>query len=269
MTFEPVTDVVRQLLDERREKGVRVSAEVDRLYGISVDEVELRCFKLLDWYVTKLLEAGHKVERGRPNLSVLVTVDHIFHKLQVCEKLTRKPSDSGKKALQRTGHLCIKAGPSTIVQEPRDDLTATFPRVLQNVTRRGADRVLMRRMALERESRHQFTKLQAAGNRIYGSRIDSTLREFQRLTADAYEARRAKRILAKLEAAAAPIDAATIQLLQHYVAALDPLNYGAGVALRTLTYILHGEAVGEDRSEAVSATPASGEKPWKTPRWEK
>ena len=269
MTFEPVTDMVRQLLDERREKGVRVSAEVDRLYDITVDEVELRCFKLLDWYVTKLLEAGHKVERGRPNLSVQVPAKHAHHTLQVCEKLVRIPDGNGKKPLQRTGHLCVKVDGSALVQEPRDDLISAFPRVLQNVTRRGADPVLMRRMALERESRHQFAKLQAAGNRIYGSRIDSTLREFQRLTADAYEARRAKRILSKLEAAAAPIDAATIQLLQHYVAALDPFNYGAGVALRTLTYILHGEAVSEDQSEAVSATPASGERPWETRWWQK
>lgn len=87
MTFEPVTDLVRQILDERRERGIRVSAEVDRLYEITVDEVELRCFKLLDWYVTKLFEAGHEVKRGELHLSVRVPAKHAHHTLQVCEKL--------------------------------------------------------------------------------------------------------------------------------------------------------------------------------------
>lgn len=246
MTFQPVTDLVREILGERKEKGVQVSAEVDRLYDVTVDEVELRCFKLLDWYVTKLLDEACQVKRGEPYQSVQVLAKDARHTLQVCEKLARVPDGNGKKPLQRTGHLCIKLDRSMIVQEPQDDLKAALPRVLRNVTRRGADQAYMRRMALERESQQQFAKLQAAGNRIYGSRIDSTLREFQRLTADAYEARRARRLLAKLEAAAAPIDAATIQLLRHYVAALDPLTYGADVALRTLTYVLHGGAVSED-----------------------
>jgi hypothetical protein len=243
LVFEPVNDVVRTLLGERVQHGPQISWEVDRLYPTEMDEIELGCFQILDRYLIAMTAVGFDIVKWKHPLQVAVELKKQVGWFRIQERLTRKMDSRGKQALVRTGNLCVKANGLVIAKEPDDDLIEAIPRVIRNLSRPGVDVELLRKWRLERQATAQFETLKAAGRKLYEDRARATIRRFQEMNANSVEARRASRLLTKLESVAEPIDAETIQLLRQYVQALDPLSHGVDVALRTLTYVLHGRPI--------------------------
>ncbi|WP_421579766.1 hypothetical protein [Shinella sp. M31] len=205
-----------------------------------IDDVEIRGFKILDQYLTWLQRDGCKVDISRSPLCVSVTYEKTTHRLRVRERLATSWDDSGKQILVRTGKLCVVVNGNFLIHEPEQDLLDSFPRVLKAVKRQGVDTDLLREMHLERTARHQFEGLIAPGPSSYEERVRDTVRQFQRMASNYAETRRAVDLLNELEAAASAPDAATIEILKEYIRLIDPLAHGSDVALRLLTYVLHG-----------------------------
>jgi hypothetical protein len=237
--FEPENRIVLDIIKSRSDAGPQLGSLANRLYD-EIADVELRGFQLLDQYLTWLLQEGCQIEASPRPLCVSVAYKKATHSMRIRERLAKSLDYGGKQSLTRTGSLCVEIDRSVLLKEPDHDLTRSFPRVLRALKRQGVDTDLLREMHLERSANRQFEALLAPGPRSYEERVRDTIKQFQRMALGYDEARKAKELLALLEATATVPDAATIEILKDYIGVIDPLAHGSDVAMRILTHVLHG-----------------------------
>lgn len=238
--FQPRNHVVADLMRSRIACGPCAGHQANRLYSRGISQVEERGFRVLDHYLSRLAEDGFDTASDRRPLCVRVTRGKSTHSLKVRERLSNEVNEDGKRSLARTGNLCVEIDRIVSIKEPDDDLIESYPRVLQAVKREAVDQDLLRKMYLERVAKRQFESLLAPGPQSYEERVRNTIKQFQKMALNYDETRRARELLQQLQSAATEPDAATIEILNEYMRIIDPLAYGSDVALRTLTYVLHG-----------------------------
>ncbi|MCD1266858.1 hypothetical protein B5M44_21455 [Shinella sumterensis] len=238
--FEPRNQVVADLMRNRIENGPCAGHQANRLYAREISEVEERGFRVLDYYLARLAEDGFDAAPDCRPLYVRVTRGKATHSLKVRERLSNEVDENGKRSLARTGNLCVEIDRIVSVKEPDNDLIQSYPRVLQAVKREPVDQDLLRDMYLERAAKRKFESLLAPGPRSYEERVRDTIKQFQKMALNYDETRRVRELLQLLKSTATEPDAATIEILNEYMRIIDPLAHGGDVALRTLTYVLHG-----------------------------